>query len=91
MESMAILPQLSLLRKIREIEIITGTYIFCLGMYKGIYLLSWIWRVFEQDQYFSHIYIKLLFGSIQFGFYWEFFINYLKSLREHKSLVTLPI
>jgi len=40
-ESLAILPQLALMRKVNEIEIITGTYIFLLGCYRGIYILSW--------------------------------------------------
>ncbi len=91
MESMAILPQLSLLRKIREIEIVTGGYIFCLGIYRGIYLLSWIWRIIEGDNYFWHIYIKFIFGLIQFLLYTDFFINYLKALKERKPFVNLPI
>ena len=41
LESFAIIPQLYLMRKITEVEIITGQYIFLLGSYRGIYILSW--------------------------------------------------
>lgn len=41
LESVSILPQIYLMRKINEVEIITGTYIFLLGSYRGIYILSW--------------------------------------------------
>ena len=91
MESMAIIPQLALLRKIREVEIVTGGYIFCLGIYRGIYLLSWIYRIFEKNQYFSHIYIKFIFGCIQFFLYTDFFVNYIRAVREKKPTVNLPI
>ena len=91
LESMAILPQLALIRKIREIEIVTGGYIFCLGMYRGIYILSWIWRMVEMKEYFSGAYIKFIFGIIQFILYGDFFINYIKSVQAKKPYVTLPI
>lgn len=91
MESMAFVPQLALLRKIREIEITTGSYIFCLGIYRGIYLLSWIWRIIELHGYFSHIYIKFVFGTIQFLLYTDFFVNYIKAVRERKRIFNLPI
>ena len=41
LEAFAFLPQLYLMRKVNEIEIITGGYIFLLGIYRGIYILSW--------------------------------------------------
>lgn len=91
MEAFAILPQLALLRKIREIEIVTGGYIFCLGMYRGIYILSWVWRMVEMNFYFKSIYIKFIFGVIQYLLYADFIINYLKSVKEKKPFVSLPI
>ena len=91
LEAFAILPQLALLRKIREIEIVTGGYIFCLGMYRGIYILSWIWRIVEMNEYFSSVYIKFIFGVVQFLLYGDFLINYVKSLQAKKPFVTLPI
>ena len=45
LEALAFLPQLKILRKINEIEIITGSYIACLGIYRFVYLCSWIWRL----------------------------------------------
>lgn len=91
LEAFAILPQLALLRKIREIEIVTGGYIFCLGMYRGIYILSWIWRIVQLHEYFSGVYIKFIFGMIQFLLYGDFIVNYVKSLQAKKPFVTLPI
>jgi ER lumen protein retaining receptor len=91
LEAFAILPQLALLRKIREIEIVTGGYIFCLGIYRGIYILSWIWRIVEMNVYFKSCYIKFIFGVIQFLLYGDFIVNYIKSVREKKPFVSLPI
>ena len=91
MEAFAIVPQLMLLRKIREIEIVTGGYIFFLGIYRGIYLLSWLWRMYELHQYLKHIYIKFVFGAIQFLLYGDFLVNYIKSVQEKKPFVHLPV
>lgn len=91
LEAMAIIPQLALLRRIQEIEIVTGSYIFFLGIYRGIYLLSWVWRMVEYHQYFASVYIKFIFGTIQFLLYGDFLINYIKSVREKKPFVNLPI
>lgn len=91
LEAFAILPQLALLRKIKEIEIVTGGYIFCLGMYRGIYILSWVWRMILTDTTFKNIYIKFIFGVIQYLLYGDFIIHYVKSLREKKPFVSLPI
>ena len=91
MESLAIVPQLALLRKIREIEIVTGAYIFSLGIYRGIYLLSWIIRIFEHQDYFSHIYIKMAFGLLQFALYGDFIVNYIRCVKDHKPYVDLPV
>ena len=91
LEALAILPQLTLLRKVREIEILPGAYIFLLGLYRGIYILSWTWRMFELEEYFSHIYIKFVFGVIQFLLFGDFFVNYIKCVRENKQYVNLPI
>ena len=91
MEAFAILPQLALLRKIREIEIVTGGYIFCLGIYRGIYILSWIWRMVEMNEYFKSICIKFIFGIIQYLLYADFIFNYIKSVKEKKPFVSLPI
>lgn len=91
MEAFAIVPQLMVLRKIREIEIVTGGYIFFLGIYRGVYLLSWLWRMYELHFYFSHIYIKFVFGTIQFLLYGDFLLNYIKSVQEKKPFVHLPV
>ena len=41
LEAFAILPQLFMVQKIKEVENITGSYMFTLGLYRGFYILSW--------------------------------------------------
>ena len=47
-ESVAILPQLVLLVEQREISNMTSNYIACLGSYRALYILNWIWRYFTE-------------------------------------------
>ena len=41
LEAFAILPQLFMVQKIKEVENITGSYMFTLGLYRVFYILSW--------------------------------------------------
>lgn len=46
LESVAILPQLYLLQKTGEAEMITTHYLISLGSYRALYLINWIYRYF---------------------------------------------
>jgi ER lumen protein retaining receptor len=41
LESIAFIPQIIMLNKIREIENLTSHYVACLGLYRFFYILNW--------------------------------------------------
>jgi ER lumen protein retaining receptor len=78
LESVAILPQLFMLQRTGEAETITTHYLFALGIYRGLYILNWIYRWFSEG-YFDVI--ALLAGILQTVLYSDFFyIYYTKSV-----------
>ena len=91
LEAFAFLPQLVLMRKIQEVEIITGGYLFCLGIYRAIYEFSWFWRWYENVDSFRDMYIKVIFGLIQTALYADFLWRYIKAARSKERKVPLPI
>ena len=48
LEAVAILPQLFLLQRTGTTDNLSAQFIFCLGMYRGLYLLNWIFRWFTE-------------------------------------------
>lgn len=44
LEALAIVPQLIILQRYREVENLTGHYVFFLGAYRVLYILNWIYR-----------------------------------------------
>mmetsp|Transcript_16449 Transcript_16449/g.50369 ORF Transcript_16449/g.50369 Transcript_16449/m.50369 type:complete len:199 (-) Transcript_16449:474-1070(-) len=48
LESITIIPQLITLQRYREVENLTSDYIFFLGLYRGMYLLNWIYRSYYE-------------------------------------------
>ena len=44
LEAVAILPQLVLLQRTKNVDTLTGNYVFLLGGYRALYLLNWIYR-----------------------------------------------
>ncbi|KAH9649832.1 ER lumen protein-retaining receptor B [Citrus sinensis] len=55
LEAVAILPQLVLLQRTRNIDNLTGQYVFLLGAYRALYILNWIYRYFTEDHYIHWI------------------------------------
>ncbi|KAL9688185.1 hypothetical protein QQ045_032602 [Rhodiola kirilowii] len=51
LEAVAILPQLVLLQRTRNVDNLTGQYIFLLGAYRGLYILNWVYRYFTENHY----------------------------------------
>jgi len=79
LEAVAILPQLFLLQRTGEVEMITSDYIFTLGSYRALYLINWIYRYFTEDNYTQ--WIVWVSGIIQTGVYIDFFYYYIQSKR----------
>ncbi|XP_021283389.1 ER lumen protein-retaining receptor-like [Herrania umbratica] len=88
LEALAILPQLVLLQRSRNIDNLTGNYIFFLGAYRALYLINWIYRFFMEN--FKFYWIPWISGLVQTALYADFFYYYIKSWK-NKEKLTLPV
>jgi len=88
LEAVAILPQLFLLQRTGTTDNISAKFIFCLGMYRALYLLNWIFRWFSEPYYFQPI--VWVSGMVQTALYGDFFYYYIKSRMEGHSTLQLP-
>ncbi|PON70822.1 ER lumen protein retaining receptor [Parasponia andersonii] len=59
LEAVAILPQLVLLQRTRNIDNLTGQYVFLLGAYRAFYIVNWIYRYFTEPHYVHWILIAI--------------------------------
>nr|KJB10085.1 hypothetical protein B456_001G187900 [Gossypium raimondii] len=59
LEAVAILPQLVLLQRTRNIDNLTGQYVFLLGAYRGLYILNWVYRYLTEPHYVHWIHTPL--------------------------------
>ncbi|XP_023634961.1 ER lumen protein-retaining receptor B isoform X2 [Capsella rubella] len=84
LEAVAILPQLVLLQRTRNIDNLTGQYVFLLGGYRGLYILNWIYRYFTEP-HFVH-WITWISGLVQTLLYADFFFYYSQSWKNNKKL-----
>ncbi|KAK8557566.1 hypothetical protein V6N13_007913 [Hibiscus sabdariffa] len=84
LEAVAILPQLVLLQRTRNIDNLTGQYVFLLGAYRGLYILNWIYRYFTEPHYVH--WIPWISGIVQTLLYADFFYYYFDSWKNNKRL-----
>lgn len=75
LESLAVLPQLTLLAHTSIPTVITSYYLVALGSYRAVYILNWIWRGADPDDGFYDP-VAVIFGIIQTLLYIEFFWIY---------------
>lgn len=87
LEAVAILPQLVLLQRTKNVDTLTGNYVFLLGSYRAFYLINWIYRYMTEPGYSQ--WIVWVSGMIQTGIYCDFFYYYIKSWKNNERL-TLP-
>jgi len=85
LESVAIIPQIYLLQQSSEVENLTADYIFCLGLYRALYICNWIYRYFTEPEYSQ--WFVWTFGFIQTALYCDFFYYYIRSRVQGKKLV----
>ncbi|KAI1471434.1 ER lumen protein retaining receptor [Daldinia caldariorum] len=84
LESVAILPQLFMLQRTGEAEVITTHYLFALGIYRTLYIPNWIYRYFTEPDHKAD-WIAIVAGLIQTVLYSDFFwIYYNKVLKGRK-------
>ena len=69
LESMCVVPQLLLLRQTQVPTVLNSGYLVCLGVYRALYILNWIWRSAHSD--FPDP-ISVVFGIIQTALYVDF-------------------
>ncbi|GAW81717.1 ER lumen protein retaining receptor [Plasmodium gonderi] len=86
LESVAILPQLVLLEKQREVENITSHYVITMGMYRAFYILNWIYRYFFDEKPYINV-VGWLGGLIQTLLYIDFFYYFALAKWYGKKLV----
>uniref|UniRef100_A0A5B7B993 ER lumen protein-retaining receptor n=1 Tax=Davidia involucrata TaxID=16924 RepID=A0A5B7B993_DAVIN len=84
LEAVAILPQLKLLQRSRNIDNLTGNYVFLLGAYRALYLINWIYRFFLEIHRVR--WIPWVSGLVQTALYADFFYYYIKSWKNHEKL-----
>ncbi|KAI9156868.1 hypothetical protein LWI28_013471 [Acer negundo] len=85
LEAVAILPQLVLLQRSRNIDNLTGNYVFLLGVYRVLYLFNWVYRFFTEENHKMH-WIPWMSGLVQTALYADFFYYYIKSWKNREKL-----
>ena len=81
LEAVAIVPQLVVVHAFAKahngfVESLTSDYVFCLGGYRAMYLVNWIYRLATEPGYTN--WIVWVSGIIQTGIYCDFFYYYIK-------------
>ncbi|CAM9976299.1 unnamed protein product [Ectocarpus sp. 4 AP-2014] len=75
LEPFAIVPQLMVLQRYREVENLTGHYVFLLGAYRSLYIVNWVYRAHYEDGY-QHHFLVYIAGLVQTLLYADFFYYY---------------
>jgi ER lumen protein retaining receptor len=88
LESVAFVPQLDMMRKMKEVENLTSHYVFCLGAYRVLYIFSWIAKYLNNEPIFL---ISISAGTVQTILYADFFYYYIIARLNNKKSVSLPI
>lgn len=88
LEAVAFVPQLDMMRKMKEVENLTSHYVFCLGAYRFLYICEWTQR-YLNDEYISPLAVTA--GIVQIVLYGDFFYYYILAKLNNKSGVPLPI
>ncbi|KAL3653789.1 ER lumen protein-retaining receptor B [Castilleja foliolosa] len=84
LEAVAILPQLILLQRTKNIDNLAGNYVFLLGAYRALYIFSWIYRFFFETHRVR--WIPWVSGLFQTALYADFFYYYIKSWKNNENL-----
>ncbi|XP_062227349.1 ER lumen protein-retaining receptor-like [Phragmites australis] len=86
LEAVAILPQLVLLQRTRNIDNLTRQYVFFLGAYRSLYILNWIYRYFTEPDYVH--WITWISGFVQTLLYAGFFYRNFRSWKNNVKFLT---
>jgi ER lumen protein retaining receptor len=75
LESVAIVPQLVLLQKYRHVPPTLANGIMCIGVYRALYILNWVYRSYAEERYMHH-WIAYIGGAVEVLLYADFFYSY---------------
>lgn len=78
LEAVTIVPQLIILQRYREVENLTGHYVFLLGIYRALYILNWVYRSYHEE-FYQHNWVVYVCGFVQTALYLDFFYYYFLS------------
>lgn len=53
LEAVAVLPQLTLIMRTRNVDNLTSNYMALLGSYRAFYILNWIYRYYTEYRFFQ--------------------------------------
>ena len=76
-----------MIQRAGKAEAITAHYLFALGLYRGLYLLNWLWRYLIEKRI---DYLAVVAGMVQTVLYADFFYLYVTKVAKGKEL-TLPL
>eukprot|EP01083_Nonionella_stella_P006301 18334_1 len=93
LESVSIMPQLIMVQKYARdnqgsVQNITSHYVFCLGAYRALYVINWVYRFVSEESYYDPI--AWVSGVVQTLLYIDFFYYYLKAISMGKYM-ELPV
>ena len=88
LEAVAFVPQLDMMRKMKEVENLTSHYVFCLGAYRLLYIMEWTSK-YLNDEPISMVSVSA--GVVQIVLYADFFYYYILAKLSNKPNVALPI
>ncbi|CAM9649482.1 unnamed protein product [Ectocarpus sp. 8 AP-2014] len=63
------------LQRYREVENLTGHYVFLLGAYRSLYIVNWVYRAQYEAGYQHHVLVYIA-GLVQTLLYADFFYYY---------------
>eukprot|EP00298_Acanthocystis_sp_HF-20_P010984 c19164_g2_i1.p1 GENE.c19164_g2_i1~~c19164_g2_i1.p1 ORF type:complete len:214 (+),score=35.58 c19164_g2_i1:23-664(+) len=84
LEAVALLPQLFMLVRYKEVETLTSHYIAALGAYRVFYVLSWIYRLSWDSRYSD--WISWIAGLVQTCLYADFAYHYIQARKRGEKL-----
>ncbi len=93
LESVAIIPQLFMIRKIVEFEVFSTSFMLFLGLYRLFYIFNWLLKLYTNKSYFKNtkiLHLEIFFGVIQTILFADFIMAYFKSTRRNKH-IKIPI
>lgn len=76
LEALAIVPQLVVLQRYREVENLTGHYVFFLGAYRLLYIFNWVYRAYN-EAFYKHNWVVYGCGVVQTLLYIDFFYYFI--------------